>query len=104
MKALAWHVRCILVEQELAFRYYHTHLGSPVAIQSLTMEKTRKYPANAIHADERTLDGNWQVLTNLLDQGGISEDVLENNIILVHGDLASCNQGAHRWSLPHLEN
>jgi hypothetical protein len=89
MQALAWHVRCILIKQESAFHHYHAQIGSPAAIQSLTVEKIRQYPANAIHVDKRTLDGNWQVLTNHLNQGGILEDVLEDNVDLVHGNLAT---------------
>jgi len=66
--AFAWHIRAILVEREPAFACYQRHLGLPVAIEVLPTRKTVQFPANAINADKSQNDGNWEVLTSLLDQ------------------------------------
>ena len=66
--AFAWHMRAILVEREPAFAHYKRHLGLPAEIEVLPTRKTVQFPANAINADESQNDGNWEVLTNLLDQ------------------------------------
>jgi hypothetical protein len=51
--------------------------------------KTSQYPASAINADEGSNDGNWQVFVNLLEQAGVPDERLEEEIVLVHGDLAT---------------
>jgi len=66
--AFAWHICAILVEQEPEFACYQRHLGLPVAIEVLPTQKTVQFLANAINADESQNDGNWEVLTSLLDQ------------------------------------
>ena len=66
--AFAWHIHAILVEREPAFARYQQQLGLPNAIEVLPTRKTVQFPANAINADESQNDGNWEVLTSLLDQ------------------------------------
>ena len=105
--AFAWHIREILVKREPAFAHYQQHLGLPAAIEVLPTRKTVQYPANAINADESQNDGNWEVLTNLLDQvcathlnvlylitegtlqSNIQDNSLEEFVTLVHGDLST---------------
>lgn len=67
-RAFAWHLRAILVEQEPTFSAYRKRLGSPELIDVLPVQKTVQFPANAINANEGTSDGNWEVLTSLLNQ------------------------------------
>jgi hypothetical protein len=55
----------------------------------LPVTRTIQYPASAINADQGSHNGNWQVLENLLKQGGVPDARLEDDIILVHGDLAT---------------
>ncbi|KAF8228482.1 hypothetical protein L208DRAFT_1424421 [Tricholoma matsutake] len=57
-------------------------LGLPEAINLLPVTQTIQYPASSHN-------GNWQVLENLLKQGGVPDARLEDDIILVHGDLAT---------------
>lgn len=64
-------------------------LGLPEAINLLPVTQTIQYPASAINTDEGSHNGNWQVLENLLKQGGVPDARLEDDIILVHGDLAT---------------
>jgi hypothetical protein len=64
------------------------NLGSPEMVQVLPLAKTIQYPANAINADEGQNDGNWQVLVNVLEQSGVPDERLEENIILVHSNLS----------------
>lgn len=66
--AFAWLIREILVEQEPAFKMYKSALGLPEKVYLLPVQKTEQFPANSINADEGQNDGNWSVLTNLLDQ------------------------------------
>jgi hypothetical protein len=58
-------------------------------VETLPLTQTIQYPASAINADEAQHDGNWQVLVNMLDQSGVADEKLEENVILVHGDLST---------------
>lgn len=88
-KAFAWHIRAILVQQQPAFKIYEGVLGMPDAVQSLPVVKTVQFPASAINADEGQNDGNWQVLESMLSQAGVPDSRLEDDVILVHGDLST---------------
>lgn len=89
VKCFAWHLRSILVQQEPSFSSYTQHLGLPAPLDVLPLTKTVQYPANAINADEGQHDGNWQVLVNLLDQSNVPNERLEEDVILIHGDLST---------------
>ena len=58
------------------------------AIDSLSVTQTIQYPASTINTDEGSHNGNWQVIENILKQGGVPDARLEDDVILVHGDLA----------------
>lgn len=88
-RAFAWHIRAILLQQDQSFAKYLPMLGLPEAINVLPVTRTIQYPASAINADEGSHDGNWQVIENLLKQCGVPDVRLEDDIILVHGDLAT---------------
>lgn len=87
-KVFAWHLHAILIQQEPSFKSYESQLHLPNEIKCLPLVKTRQFPANAINADKGQNDSNWQVLESLLDQSGVQESTVEDNIILVHGDLS----------------
>jgi hypothetical protein len=89
IKALAWHLRAILVQQEPGFDIFKLALGLPDVVDALPVVKTRQFPANAINADEGQNDGNWQVLESLLEQSSVPTAKLEETVILIHGDLAT---------------
>jgi len=84
-----WHLRAILVQQELSFAAYTSQLSAPEAVDVLPMMRTIQFPASAINADEGQSDGNWQVLVNMLEQSGVPDAKLEEDMILVHGDLST---------------
>ena len=88
-RAFAWHMRAILLQEDQSFAEYLPMLGLPEAIDSLPVTRTIQYPASAINADEGSHDGNWQVIENILKQGGVPDARLEDDVILVHGDLAT---------------
>ena len=88
-RAFAWHLRAILIQQDQSFERYRQHLGLPNAIDPLPVTKTVQFPASAINADESSYDGNWEVFVSLLEQSATPEERLEDEIILIHGDLAT---------------
>lgn len=83
-----WHLRAILVQQEPSFAAYMSQLGAPEAVDVLPMMQTIQLPASAINADEIQSNGNWQVLVNMLEQSGMPDAWLEEDVILVHGNLS----------------
>jgi hypothetical protein len=88
-RAFAWHLGAILIKQDQSFGSYREHLGLPDAIDPLPVTKTLQFPASAINADESLYDGNWEVFKSLLEQSAVPDERLENEIILIHGDLAT---------------
>jgi hypothetical protein len=48
-----------------------------------------QFLASAINADESLYDGNWEVFKSLLEQTVTPDEWLEDEIILIHGDLAT---------------
>lgn len=88
-RAFAWHIRAILLQQDQSFAKYLPRLDLPESINLLPVTRTIQYPASAINADEGSHDGNWQVIENILKQGGVPDARLEDDIILIHGDLAT---------------
>jgi len=88
-RAFAWHLRAILIQQDQSFGRYKQHLGLPDAINPLPVTKTLQFPASAINADESSHDGNWEVFKSLLEQLAVPDERLEDEIILIHGDLAT---------------
>lgn len=58
-------------------------------MEELPLVQTVQYPANTINVDKSQNNGNWQMLVSMLDQSGTPNMTLEDNIILVHGDLST---------------
>jgi hypothetical protein len=48
-----------------------------------------QFPASAINADKSSYDSNWEVFKSLLEQTATPDEWLEDEIILIHGDLAT---------------
>jgi hypothetical protein len=76
------------LQQDQSFKIYKPLLSLPDPVNLLPITKTVQYPASAINTDEGSNDGNWQVFVNLLEQAGVPDERLEEDIILVHRDLA----------------
>jgi hypothetical protein len=68
---------------------YKPLLSLPDPVDLLPVTQTIQYPASAINTDKGSNDGNWQVFMNLLEQDGVPDEQLEEEIILVHRDLAT---------------
>jgi hypothetical protein len=91
----------ILLQQDQSFVKYLPMLGLPEAINLLSVTRMTQYPASAINADEGLHDGNWQVIKNILKQGGVPNARLEDDIILVYRDLATKERidGLHKMHI-----
>jgi hypothetical protein len=102
-KAFTWHVCAILVQQQPAFKIYEGKLGMPDVVQSLPVMKTVQFPASEINADEGQNDGNWQVLQSMLSQAGVPDSRLENDMILIHGNLSTKGRIDALWKMHMIE-
>ena len=99
--AFVWHLRAILLQQEPLFDCYQLQLGLPTPLEVLPLMRTVQFPASTINTDESQHDGNWQVLISMLDQSGVCDERLEENLILVHGDLATKERlDGLKWIIP----
>ena len=87
--AFTWHLWAILIQQDQSFGKYRQHLGLPDAIDPLPVTKTLQFPASTINMDESSHDGNWEVFKSLLEQFATPDEQLEDEIILIHSDLAT---------------
>jgi hypothetical protein len=87
-RAFAWHIRAILI-QDQSFGRYRQHLGLPDTIDPLPLTKTLQFLASAIDTDESSYDGNGEVFKSLLEQTVTPDEQLEDEIILIHRDLAT---------------
>ena len=88
-KAFTWHLQAILIQQDQSFGKYRQYLGLPDAIDPFPVTKTLQFPASAINVGESSSDGNWEVFKSLLEQSATPDEQLEDEIILIHGDLAT---------------
>lgn len=89
-EAPVWHVWSILIEYGGAgFAKFQSKLSKPGSVQSLPVRKTTQHPGHAMHADESTYDGNWEVLVNVQKQKDWSDEEWEWFLEFFLGDLAT---------------
>ena len=83
------------------FRRYKQHLGLPDAINPLPVTKTLQFPASTINVDESPHYGNREVFKSLLEQSVVPDEWLEDEIILIHDDLATKEKidGLHKMNI-----
>ncbi|KAI9431079.1 hypothetical protein H4582DRAFT_1822991 [Lactarius indigo] len=97
-KAFAWHVREILINHGQYFRYLSNKLAMPETVLRIPVSKTDQIPMRSMKIKQSSVDGNIEVMENLLRQGGLgdpTEPNFESNgdidisdfVLLVHGDL-----------------
>jgi hypothetical protein len=97
-KAFAWHVREILINHGQHFRYLSDNLGMPDSVLQIPVSKTDQVPMRSMKIKQSSVDGNVDVMENLLRQGGLGDPTdpdFESNgdvdildfVLLVHGDL-----------------
>ena len=98
LKAFAWHVREILINHGQYFGYLSNKLEAPETVLRIPVSKTDQVPMRSMKIKQSSVDGNIEVMENLLHQGGLgdpTEPDFESNgdvdisdfVLLVHGDL-----------------
>ncbi|KAI9452137.1 hypothetical protein BJY52DRAFT_1124627, partial [Lactarius psammicola] len=97
-KAFAWHIREILINHGQHFGYLSAKLEAPDTVLKIPVSKTDQVPMRSMKIKQSSVDGNIEVMENLLRQGGLgdpTEPDFESNgdvdisqfVLLVHGDL-----------------
>lgn len=92
---MAWHARkfllleCVDTLMPAVKDKLRPRLGLPKAKLSAPIVKTEQKPAQAVNISVGTNHGNAVAIENLLRQGGIDDSMLEEHVVLVHGDLGT---------------
>jgi hypothetical protein len=97
-KAFAWHVREILINHGQYFGYLSGKLGAPETVLRIPVSKTDQIPMRSMKIKQSSVDGNIDVMDNLLRQGGLGDPMepdfessgdvdISEFVLLVHGDL-----------------
>lgn len=96
--AFAWHVREILVKHGQHFTNLSGNLATPDPMHKVPLTKTEQIPMKSMPIKQSSVDGNIEVMENLLRQGGLG-DPTESNfatsgdidmsefVLFIHGDL-----------------
>jgi hypothetical protein len=97
---MAWHVREILVNHGKYFKHLAKHLGAPEPILNMLVTKTDQIPMRSMKIKQSSVDGNIDVMDNLLQQGGLGDSTepgfrandpqdvdMSEFVLFVHGDL-----------------
>jgi Family of unknown function (DUF6589) len=83
--AMKWHVLSILISTHLP--QFKSKLGRPETTHQIPLTKTTCFPMKAMYAKVLTNDGNINAITQLMAQAKIGEDVIQDHVVLLHGDL-----------------
>ncbi|KAH9008001.1 hypothetical protein EDB85DRAFT_1843007, partial [Lactarius pseudohatsudake] len=97
-KAFAWHVREILTNHGQHFAHFSKQLGAPKSVLRIPLSTTEQIPMRSMKIKQSSVDGNIEVMGNLLRQGGLGDptdpgfdtrgDVdISEFVLLIHGDL-----------------
>ncbi|KAH8979609.1 hypothetical protein EDB92DRAFT_1806329 [Lactarius akahatsu] len=97
-KAFAWHVCEILINHGQYFGYLSNKLATPETVLRIPVSKTEQVPMRSMKIKQSSVDGNIEVMENLLRQGGLGNPTeldFESNgdvdildfVLLVHGNL-----------------
>ncbi|KAH9911456.1 uncharacterized protein B0H18DRAFT_1128681 [Fomitopsis serialis] len=86
------------------FRQFLAKLDEPDAIDHIPLVKSRKVPAEAMDINQSSVQGNIEALNTLFKQAGIGDPTdlddeeqahrhdVGDHVVLVHGDLATCER------------
>jgi hypothetical protein len=96
--AFAWHVQEILVKHGQHFAHLSGSLGTPESVHQLPITKTDQIPMRSMPIKQSSVNGNIEVMENLLQQGGLGDSAEPNFaangdvdmsefVLLIHGDL-----------------
>ncbi|KAH9174499.1 hypothetical protein EDB89DRAFT_1848802, partial [Lactarius sanguifluus] len=72
-EAFAWHVREILVNHGQYFGNLSKRLGTIDSILTIPLTKTEQIPMRSMKIKQSSVDGNIEVMDNLLQQGGLGD-------------------------------
>ncbi|KAH9011519.1 hypothetical protein EDB83DRAFT_2580346, partial [Lactarius deliciosus] len=72
-EAFAWHVREILVNHGQYFGNLSKRLGTIDSILAIPLTKTEQIPMRSMKIKQSSVDGNIEVMDNLLQQGGLGD-------------------------------
>ncbi|KAH8977876.1 hypothetical protein EDB92DRAFT_1808094 [Lactarius akahatsu] len=97
-KAFAWHVCEILINHGQYFGYLSNKLVTPETVLRIPVSKTEQVPMRSMKIKQSSVDGNIEVMENLLHQGGLGDPTeldFESNgdvdildfVLWVHGNL-----------------
>ncbi|KAH9028297.1 hypothetical protein EDB85DRAFT_1867922, partial [Lactarius pseudohatsudake] len=97
-EAFAWHVREILVNHGQYFGNLSKHLGALDPILEIPLTKTEQIPMRSMKIKQSSVDGNIEVMENLLQQGGLGDATepgfstsgnvdISEFVLFIHGDL-----------------
>jgi hypothetical protein len=97
-KAFAWHIRKILINHGQYFGYLSGKLGTPETVLRIPVSKTDQIPMRSMKIKQSSVDGNVEVMENLLRQGGLGDPMepdfessgnvdISEFVLLVHSDL-----------------
>ncbi|KAH9855610.1 hypothetical protein C2E23DRAFT_950349 [Lenzites betulinus] len=81
------------------FHRFSTDLGEPEVVEQIPIVKSQQVPVEGMDINQSTVQGNADALEALFRQGGVG-DVAEtpgvtplgDHVVLVHGDLATCER------------
>ncbi|KAH8978758.1 hypothetical protein EDB86DRAFT_2815527, partial [Lactarius hatsudake] len=99
-EAFTWHVLVheILTNHGQYFGHFSKQLGAPESILKILLSMTKQIPMKSMKIKQLSVDGNIEVMENLLRQGGLGDptepgfnthgDVdISEFVLLIHGDL-----------------
>jgi hypothetical protein len=84
-QGMVWVICSILVENLTPQHGYK--LGEIPSNLRIPVKKTKHMPAFAMHSKCSRNDGNIEVLDKMMEQSGITEEIVRRFVLLVHGDL-----------------
>ncbi|KAG8764118.1 hypothetical protein FRC12_008256 [Ceratobasidium sp. 428] len=92
----AWHVRQMLlndnvetIPSELKELFRRECLGLPEFRKRITHAKTTQRPMRSMNISVSSTSGNAAAIENMLEQGGVKTEDLEEHAVLMHGDLGT---------------
>ncbi|KAI9430086.1 hypothetical protein BJY52DRAFT_1133667 [Lactarius psammicola] len=97
-EVFAWHIHEILINHGRYFAHLSGQLGAPESVLMIPLMKTEQIPMRSMKIKQSSVDGNIEVMENLLRQGGLGDptdpgfdtsgDVdISDFVLLIHGDL-----------------
>ncbi|KAI1783104.1 hypothetical protein LXA43DRAFT_1135135, partial [Ganoderma leucocontextum] len=81
------------------FRTFVNELGEPQPVDQIPLVKSRQVPVEGMDINQSKADGNKDALEDLFRQGGVGDPqdtpgvkAIGNHVVIVHGDLSTCER------------